>query len=104
MLYAGKTPLFKIVVRENVKLNKFVPVFISLIRNTSKMSLPRVFFDMSADDQPLGRIVMEVKYLLYNCTFKRGTDLSDHICLCFLLILCFKYFFTLSYVVKELLK
>lgn len=36
---------------------------VSQVRQFSeKMSLPRVFFDVSADGQALGRIVMEVRY------------------------------------------
>lgn len=34
---------------------------LQLLRNfADKMGLPRVFFDMAADGQPLGRLVMEV--------------------------------------------
>lgn len=34
--------------------------FRNLSTKTSKMGLPRVFFDMAADGQPVGRILMEV--------------------------------------------
>jgi hypothetical protein len=36
-------------------------LFVAGVRNfSSKMGLPRVYFDMNADGQPVGRIVMEV--------------------------------------------
>ncbi|XP_023715717.1 peptidyl-prolyl cis-trans isomerase [Cryptotermes secundus] len=35
---------------------------VAVVRNfASKMGLPRVYFDMSADNQPVGRIVMELR-------------------------------------------
>lgn len=38
---------------------------VAVVRNfASKMGLPRVYFDMSADNQPVGRIVMEVSRFL----------------------------------------
>lgn len=39
--------------------------FLSVRNFASKMGLPRVFFDMTADGQPLGRIVMEVRELMH---------------------------------------
>jgi hypothetical protein len=41
--------------------------FVAGVRNfSSKMGLPRVYFDMSADGQPVGRIVMEVSKFSIN--------------------------------------
>ena len=35
-------------------------LFYSLLKAANKMANPRCFFDISADSQPLGRIVMEI--------------------------------------------
>lgn len=54
------------------------------VRNfSSKMSRPKVYFDMSADNQPVGRIVMEVRRFS-TCTFigavKNSTVALTHHC------------------------
>lgn len=45
--------------------NRIISQSILSLRNltTKKMGLPRVFFDMVADNQPVGRVIMEVSTL-----------------------------------------
>jgi hypothetical protein len=60
---------------------------LAVVRNfSSKMGLPRVYFDMGADNQSVGRIVMEVsRFLSYTFigVVKNSMALPlhcDHIC------------------------
>ena len=58
-------------------------VCVSVCNLSSKMSRPTVYFDMSADNQPVGRIVMEVCWFSI-CTFidavKNSTIVLTHHC------------------------
>lgn len=65
------------------------PTFVSFSRNfaeaVKKMGLPRVFFDMSADNMAVGRIVMEVNNIyIYNliffiCEWNDASPVSNHL-------------------------
>lgn len=62
-------------------------VSLSLLRNfASKMGLPRVFFDMAADGQPLGRIVIEVSYFCFffwiTARFLQLPEIEKKMCSC----------------------
>lgn len=47
--------------------NKCALRFVSqkISQNSNKMGLPRVFFDMTVDNSPVGRIVIEVSTFYY---------------------------------------